>query len=89
MDYMVTKASQKLRIISILKRSGFDEADLLVTFQSRIHSILEYAFQLWHPGITLNLVHDIERVQIRAMFIIHPHLSYWEALDTFRRTPPR
>ena len=85
-DSIVTKASQRLRIISILKRSGFAEADLLVTFHSRIRSILEYACQVWHPGLTSNLVHDIERVQIRAMFIIRPHLTYCEALDTFGLT---
>ncbi len=87
MDYIVTKAaSQKLRIISILKRSGFDTADLLVTLHSWIRSILEYEYQVWHSGLTLNLVHDIERVQIQAMFIICPHLSYWEAVDTFGLT---
>ncbi len=82
-DYIITKASQKLRIISVLKRSGFDEADLLVTFYSQLHTILKYACQVWHPDLTINLVHNMETVQIRAMFIIHPHLSYWEALDTF------
>ncbi len=85
-DYILTKASQKHRIISVPKRSGFDEADLIVTFNSWISSIPAYACQVWHPGLTLKLVHDIERVQIRAMFIIHPHLSYWQALDTFGLT---
>ncbi len=47
---------------------------------------LEYASQVWHLGLTLNLVHDLERRQIKAMFIIHLHLSYWEALDTFGLT---
>ncbi len=42
MDYIVTEASQKLRI-SVLKMSGYDEADLLVTFHIWIRSILEYA----------------------------------------------
>ncbi len=80
--YIITKASQKLRIINVLKRSGFNEAVLLVIFYSRIRSVLEYACQVWHTGLTLNLVHDIKRVQTRAMFIIHTHL----ALDTFDLT---
>ncbi len=29
-------------------------------------------------------MHDIERVQIRALAIIHPNLTYWQALDTYK-----
>jgi hypothetical protein len=83
---IVTKASQRLRIIRVLKRSGYIESELLKVFFGRICSLLEYACQVWHPGLTLYQVHDIERVQIRALSIIHPQLSYWEALDTLNLT---
>ncbi len=32
-------------------------------------------------------MHGIERVQIWAMFILLPHVSYWEALDTLYLPP--
>ncbi len=46
--------------------------------------MLEYACEVWSPGLTLGLSQDIERVQIRALKIIRPDLDYWEALDTFK-----
>ncbi len=86
MNAIVTKASQKLRIISVVKRSGYTEPEHLQVYISRIRAILEYVCEIWHPGITLSQVHDIERVQIRVLFIIRSILSYWQALDTFELT---
>jgi hypothetical protein len=83
---IVTKGSQRLRIISILKRSGYTETELVKVYFGHIRCILEYACQVWHPGLTLSHVHDIERIQIRALFIIRPKLSYWQALETFNLT---
>ncbi len=47
---IVTKASQKLRIISVLKRSGCTDPKHLQVYISHIRAILEYACEVWHPG---------------------------------------
>ncbi len=57
---IITKASQKLRIISVLKRSGYTEPELVQVYISHILAILEYACEVWHPGLTLSQVHVIE-----------------------------
>ncbi len=64
MHAIVTMANQKLRIISILKRSGHTKPELLQVYISCIRAILEYACEVRHPGITLSQVHDIEQVQM-------------------------
>ena len=48
--------------------------------QPKIRPVLEYACATWHPGLSQFLTDDIERVQIRAMRIIFPGLSYGDAL---------
>ncbi len=34
-----------------------------------------------HPGLTQSQMHDIEKIQIKAMKIIRPGLTYWKALE--------
>lgn len=80
---IVSKASQRLHYLRILRRSGYSDKDLIQIYISRIRSILDYACQVWHPGLTQYLAHDLERVQIRAMGIIRPDLTYWQALETY------
>lgn len=81
--YIVSRASQLLHYIRTLKRSGYSDKDLIQIYTGKLRSILEYACQVWHPGLTLSLSQDIERVQIRALKIIRPDLQYHEALDMY------
>ena len=83
-SFIVSRASQRLHCLRILKRSGFSQSQLVTIYCSRIRSILDYACQVWHPGITQSQSHDIERVQIRAMGIIAPYMPYWEAINNFK-----
>ncbi len=48
----------------------FRNIQFLQVYISHICAILEYTCEVWYPGITLSQVHDIERVQIRVLFII-------------------
>ena len=80
---IVTKASQRLHCLRILKRSGYNDSQLIDIYSCKIRSIVEYACQVWHPGLTQSQCHDIERVQVRAMRIIKPRLDYWKALELF------
>ena len=57
-----------------------DEIEMLLMYTTKIRPVLEYACAAWHPGLTQYLTDDIERVQIRAMRIIFPGLSYGDAL---------
>ena len=85
-EVIVTKASQRLRLIRVLKRSGFKDTNLIEIYCGRIRSVLEYACQVWHPGLTMAQSQDLERIQVRALSIINPELSYWEALDKYKLT---
>ncbi len=48
--------------------------------------ILEYACQVWHPGLTDYLAKDIERIQKRALWVIYPEKSYEESLNLTKLT---
>jgi hypothetical protein len=82
----VSKASQRLHLLNTLKFSGFSVKDLKTVYITHVRSLTEYACEAWHPGLTQTLSHDIERVQIRALRIILPNNTYWEALDILELT---
>jgi len=54
--------------------------DIVRVYCSIIRSILEYACPVWHIGLTKKLSKDIERVQKRCLKLLHPSISYPEAL---------
>ena len=57
-----------------------DSKDLVGFYCSCICSILEYACQVFHSGLTQYLSDEIEQIQKRAMSIVYPELSYKNAL---------
>ena len=79
---IVSKASQRLRIITVLKHSGYNTEKLVTVYIAHIRSLTEYACQVWHPALTITLTQDLERLQIRALRIIRPDLDYDSALET-------
>ena len=79
-NYIVSKASKRLYFLRILKRAGLDHTSLLTVYTTCIRSVLEYGCQLWNFGASQYLSDDVERVQKRALRIIHPDLSYRKAL---------
>ena len=46
-----------------------------------VRSVTEYACQAWHSGLTKAQTDKLELIQIRALAIIYPKLSYSEALN--------
>ena len=54
---------------------------LLTAFTTCIRPVLEYGCQAWSYGITQYLSDEIERIQKRALKIIHPDISYREFLE--------
>ncbi len=80
-DYIVAKASKRLYVIYQLIRAGIPVADVIIVYCSLIRSILEYACQVWHCGLTKSQSDEIENVQRRCLRIIFRELSYKDALQ--------
>ena len=64
---IVTKASKRLHILRVLKRSGIPPSDLIPIYYALIRSVLEYCCIVWHNGLPGYLADSIERVQRRAI----------------------
>ena len=75
---IVSKASKRLYILRVLKRSGIPPEDLINIFLVR--SVLEYASVTWSTSLPIYLKDKIERVQKRALHIVFPVLSYRDAI---------
>ena len=82
---IVTKASKRLHILRVLKRSRVSPFHLLRVYLALIRSLLGYCCPVWHSSLTINLSDKIERVQKRTMRIIYPALSYDAALEIIER----
>jgi len=78
-EQIITKASQRLYILRVLRRSGIPPSDLLPIYYSLVRSTLEYACVAWHTSLPDYLRNKIELIQKRALRIIYPHLHYDEA----------
>ena len=77
---IVSKASKRLHILRVLRRSGIPPADLLTVYIALIRSILEYSCEVWHGSISCYLSDKLERIQKRALRIIYPEQTYKDAL---------
>ena len=78
---ITAKASKRLFMLYCLKRAGIPQSDIVAIYKSKIRSILEYACEAWHPGLTGYLEDDLEYIQERAMKIIYGYdLDYEDAL---------
>ena len=66
--------------MKILKKYGAPQQDLLTFYSTVIRSTLEYGAQVWHGNLTLEQSKDIERIEKRAIRIIHPQYEYNQAL---------
>ena len=75
------KANQRLFMLRLLRRAQVSMEQLLTIYTSRIRPVLEYACQVWHPGLIKGQTDLIESVQKRALRIIMPDASYELALE--------
>jgi hypothetical protein len=53
----------------------------LEIYTSIVRSVLEYASELWHPGLTRTQTMCLEHIQKRALDIAYPEEEYLEALQ--------
>jgi hypothetical protein len=77
--YMIQKTSKRLYLLCLLKRAGLSADEVTQVYCSIIRSVLEYATELWHPGLTNEQSVKIEQVQKRAVHIIKPGMDYQTA----------
>ena len=83
---MIDKATKRLQILRVLKRSGVSLPALLRVHFVLIRSVLEYCWPVWHSFLSVQLSDIIESFQKRALRIICPALHYHEALEISGRT---
>ena len=79
-DYICGKAAKRLYFLRLLKRANIPALDIVHVYCSTIRSLLEYACEVWHPGITKQQCDNVELIQKRALKVAFPNLSYAEAL---------
>ena len=71
----------------MLKRANIPPYEIIEVYCSTIRSVLEYACEIWHPGLTKQQSQQLELIQKRAFNIVYPNNSYDEAL-ILTNTPP-
>ena len=80
--FLLSKVSKRFFIIHQLVKIGVNSSEIIMIYCSIIRSVLEYACQVWHSGLTSSESKELERVQKRVLRIIFPFLSYKQALLT-------
>lgn len=74
-----SKASQRL---TLLKRAGVPANDIVKVYSTITRPILEYAAEIWHPGLTKQQSQILEHIRKRALAIAFNDLNYEEAIVT-------
>ena len=80
-DYICGKAAKRLYFLCLLRRAGKPPKDIVTVFCSVIRSVLEYACEVWHPGLTQEQSDKIEHLQKRALRIAYPDQEYKGAME--------
>ena len=78
---IVSKASKRLPIMRVLRRGGVIDSDLVAIYVAVVRFVLEHYCMVWNNAFPAYLSSEIERVEMRALRIIHPRSSYQEALQ--------
>ena len=78
---VVEKPSKRLYLLKQLKRAEVKTSSLYKFYTACIRSVVEYACQVFHSSLPNYLSSEIENVQKRALRIIHPDLTYIEAIN--------
>ena len=73
------QCSLGLYFLTLLKRAGMLPDSLTMVYTSIVRSVMEYAWQVWHMGLTDKQSETFESIQKCAMVIIFPGLSYGDA----------
>ena len=75
-EKITKKASSRVYYLVMLKRCNAPISHLLKVYHSQIQSVLEYACQVWHPGLNKTQQSMIEDIQERCLKIIYSNNDY-------------
>ena len=80
---LVKRSNARMRLLHKLVEFGVSEPDLVHIYILYVRSILEQSCQVWHSSLTLDCIHNLERVQKTALKIIlqGEYHSYSSALE--------
>ena len=78
-DLLYKKCCQKLHFLTKLRRAKVSSMDLVRIYTSVIRPCLEYACQVWHGSLTDGQHDQLEIIQVRALAMAYPAMSYEEA----------
>ena len=69
-------------MLGSLKRFGFDQEELTVVYKSYVRPVTEYAYVVWHSGLTYKQAGDLKRIQRRPCRTIlgHQFTTYTESI---------
>ncbi len=82
---IINNADQCIYFLCLLK--GADNPpppppnDSVSMYISLIQSVLEYACELWHPGLTKEQCNIVEHLQMTALTVTYPDISHEHALN--------
>jgi hypothetical protein len=79
-ELITSKCAKRLYLLCLLKRAGISTKDMVKVYVALIRSVLEYACEIWHGGLTTEQSGDLENIQKRALNIVFFGLPYEEAL---------
>ena len=81
---IIKKANQKLYILWLLKRFGFNDDELLSVYKCCVRPAVEYADVVWSPSITAEQRKILEHLQKRTCRTIlgQHYTTYATALET-------
>ena len=77
---IMKKCTSRFYFVRQLKLAHLATSELLTFYLCCIRPVAEYGCQLFHNALPKYLSADLERIQKRALKIIHPELTYREAL---------
>ena len=75
-EYLNSKCSQRLYLLTLLKRAGVSNHDILKIYLAMIRSILQYPCPVWHSSLTKAQTDRLESIQRRVTQVLHPDQSY-------------
>ena len=73
---IMKKYAPRFNFVRQLKQAHLATSELLTFYLCCIRPIAEYGCQLFHNALPKHLSADLERIQKRALRIIHPELTY-------------
>ncbi len=79
-DKIYTKAARKIYAVIMLTEAGLSEQDILDVDCAKMCPIMEYACQVWHPGLTKEQSDSLESIQKRVLKVVYKDTKYEEAL---------